>query len=91
MKRIFLRNYNYTPNEFYVYRLYILYKIGIIFPTNCPSILTQIFSSLRETPCVVRVKFFAEASGRFTHAVLPLIVVGKTASSDCILHHHHHQ
>jgi hypothetical protein len=44
-----------------------------------------IFSSLRETLCADRVKLFAEASERYTHAVLPLSVVGKTASSECIL------
>jgi hypothetical protein len=47
--------------------------------------VNTIFSSLRETLCAGRVKPFAEASERFTHVVLLLTVVGKTASSECIL------
>jgi len=75
VKRIFLRNCNYTSNEFYVYRGYILYKIEIVFPHTVH--FENNFSSLRETLCAGRVKLVAEASERFTHAVLPLIVVAK--------------
>jgi hypothetical protein len=40
---------------------------------------------LREMLNAGRVKLFAEASELFTHAVFQLVVVRKTASSECIL------
>ena len=40
---------------------------------------------MRETLYTGRVKLFAEASNLFTHAVFQLVVVRKTASSECIL------
>ena len=42
--------------------------------------VNTLFPHLRETLYVGRVKLFAEASEFFTHAVLQLLVVGKTAS-----------
>jgi hypothetical protein len=47
--------------------------------------INTIFPRLRETLYAGRVKLFAEAFELFMHAVFQLIVVGKTASSPCIL------
>ena len=48
------------------------------------SITIILFWPLRETQYAGRIKLFAEASVLFTNAVFQLIVVGKTASSECV-------
>ena len=70
-------NFTYTVGTFFT-------KLKL-FSHTLSFIINAIFSSLRETLCAGRIKVFAEASERFTDAVLLLIVVGKTASSECIL------
>lgn len=40
---------------------------------------------LRETLYAGRVKFFAEESKHFTHVVFYVVIIRKTASSECIL------
>jgi hypothetical protein len=48
--------------------------------------INTLFPPLRETLYAFRVKLFAEASEFFTHAVFQVVVVvRKTASSECIL------
>ena len=60
-------------------------KFGLFFH-KVFSIINKLFSPLRETLCVGRVKLFAEGSQLFTHAVFQLVFVRKTASSEFILH-----
>jgi hypothetical protein len=47
--------------------------------------INTIFPPLSQTLYAGRVKLFAEASELVTHAVFRLVVVRKTASSECIL------
>jgi hypothetical protein len=54
----------------------------MLFSHTLSFITNTIFSSLRETLRAGRVKLLAEASERFSRAVLPLIVFGKTVSSE---------
>jgi hypothetical protein len=49
------------------------------------SIINTLFPPLREALYVGRVKLFAEASELFAHALVLLLVVRKTAFSECIL------
>ena len=77
------QNYYYNYNEIYLYHGYIIYKIEIIFPHSLLHINT-LFPPLRETLYAGRVKFFAEESKLYKHAVFQL-VVRNTASSECIL------
>jgi hypothetical protein len=49
------------------------------------SIIKTLFPPLCETLYAGRVKLFAEASELFTHAVFQLVVIRKTASSECSL------
>jgi hypothetical protein len=67
-----------------MYHGYILYKVEIIFPQS-HLIIDTIFPPLRETLHTSCVKFLAKASELLTHAVFQLVVVRKTASSECIL------
>jgi hypothetical protein len=48
-------------------------------------VINTYFSPLPETLCAGRVKLFGEVSELFTHAVSQLVIVDKTASSECIL------
>jgi hypothetical protein len=62
---------------------YTVYKFEIIFTEN----LLRLFQVLHETLYDGRIKFFAIVSELLTHVVLQLVVVvRKTASSECILH-----
>jgi len=62
----FLRNYNYTYNEMYLIIGYIPFKL-ILFFNKVSCTINVLFSHLRETFYVGRVKLFAEASEFFTH------------------------
>ena len=84
MTPIFLRTCNYTYNELYVYHRHILYKVQITFH-KVSSIINTFFSPLRETLYAGTVKLYSEASQLFRKAVLQVIVVSKTASSEFIL------
>jgi hypothetical protein len=57
----------------------------LTFSHKVPFIINALFPPLRETQYAGSVKLFAEASELFKHAVFQFIVVGKTASSECIL------
>jgi hypothetical protein len=58
-----------------------------LFPHEIFFVISTHISTLRETLHACRVKLFAEASQFFAHAVFQLVVVVvyKTASSECIL------
>jgi len=47
------------------------------------SIVNSLFPLFLETLNAGRIKFFDVTSGLLTHAVFPLVVVRKTASSTC--------
>lgn len=78
---IFLTNYNYNDNKIYTYHGYTLYKAAI-FSTKS-SLQTQFFQNCVRR-CMPVAYLFAEVQQRFTHATSQLVVVRKTASSECV-------
>jgi hypothetical protein len=81
---IFSQKHNYNYNETYIHHGHILYKVEIIFPQSLIH-YEHTFSTFALDAVCGRVKLFAETSELFTHAVFQLVVVRKTASSECIL------
>jgi hypothetical protein len=55
----------------------------VLFFRKVSFTINTLFPPLRKTQYVGRVKLLAEASEFFTHAVLQVLVVGKTASLEC--------
>jgi len=81
----FLKKYNYNYNAIYIYQGYTLYSVEIIFTVSFT--INTLFPPMRRTLYAGRAEPSAEASGLYTHALLQVVVVvvRKTASSECIL------
>jgi hypothetical protein len=77
----FLKNYDISCNEIYLYCGNILQKVEVIFPQSLCHYQHTFFFHL----CVGRCMPVAEASELFTHAVFRLLVIHKSASLEFVL------